>query len=117
MSLLDNAFEPFKFMTKERAPDGVGGFVPTWTEGAEFPAVSRLDNSTVARIAQAQGVTAVYTIITRKNITLEFHDVVKRVRDGKIFRVTSDGDDKRTPETASLNMRSVSAEEWSLPND
>lgn len=117
MSLLDNAFEPFKFMTKERVPDGVGGFITTWTEGAEFSAASRLDNSTVAKIAQAQGVTAVYTIITRKNITLEFHDVVKRVRDGKIFRVTSDGDDKRTPETATLDMRSVSAEEWSLPND
>jgi hypothetical protein len=117
MSLLDNAFEPFKFMTKERVPDGVGGFITTWTEGAEFSATSRLDNSTVAKIAQAQGVTAVYTIITRKNITLEFHDVVKRVRDGKIFRVTSDGDDKRTPSTATLDMRSVSAEEWSLPND
>ena len=117
MSLLDNAFEPFKFMTKERVPDGVGGFITTWTEGAEFSATSRLDNSTVAKIAQAQGVTAVYTIITRKNLTLEFHDVIKRVRDGKIFRVTSDGDDKRTPSTATLDMRSVSAEEWSLPND
>lgn len=117
MSLLDNAFEDFTIINKSKVPDGEGGFITTWTEGAEFSAASRLDNSTVAKIAQAQGVTAVYTIITRKNLTLEFHDVIKRVRDGKIFRVTSDGDDKRTPSTATLDMRSVSAEEWSLPND
>lgn len=119
MSLLDGAFEDFTLLDKTRTtnPDGEGGFITTWTDGATIKAASRLDNSTVAKIAQAQGVTAVYTIITRKNITLEFHDVIRRERDKKIFRITSDGDDKRTPETASLNMRSVSAEEWSLPND
>jgi hypothetical protein len=57
-------------------------------------------------------VTGLYTIITEKNINLQYHDVVKRLRDEKIFRVTSDGDDKRTPASAGLNMRNVSAEEW-----
>ena len=42
--------------------------------------------------------------------------MVRRASDGKIFRVTSDGDDKRTPRSAALNMRNVSAEEW-IPND
>lgn len=117
MSLLDNAFEAFTFIEKARVPDGEGGFITKWTDGATFQAASRLDSSMQAKIAQAQGVTAVYTIITRKKITLEYHDVIRRERDKKIFRITSDGDDKRTPATASLDMRSVSAEEWSLPND
>ena len=41
----------------------------------------------------------------------------KRLSDGKIFRVTSDGDDKYTPSSANLNMRQVSCEEWELTND
>ena len=45
---------------------------------------------------------------------LEYHDVLRRVRDGKVFRVTSDGDDKYTPESATLNMRQVTAEEYIL---
>ena len=73
-----------------------------------------LDNSTQAKIAAVQGVTALYTVTTRKNINLQYHDVFRRESDGKIFRVTSDGDDKKTPASASLNMRQVSAEEWKL---
>ena len=49
-------------------------------------------------------------------MTLEYHDVFRRIRDGKIFRVTSDGDDKHTPASANLNMRQVTAEEWSIAN-
>lgn len=115
MSLLDSAMEQFCFIDKTRMPDGEGGFITQWTESAEFTANARFDSSMQARIGEAQGVTALYTITTRKAITLEYHDVVKRLRDGKIFRVTSDGDDVKTPDSASLNMRQVTAEEWSLP--
>ena len=70
---------------------------------------------TAARIAEKQGVTSVYTITTDKSVVLEYHDVLRRLYDGKIFRITSDGDDKYTPDSATLNMRQVTAEEWSLP--
>jgi hypothetical protein len=54
-------------------------------------------------------------LTTRKDINLQYHDVLRRVRDGKVFRVTSDGDDLYTPASASLDMRNVSAEEFVLP--
>ena len=115
MSLLDSAMEQFCFIDKTREPDGESGYKTVWKEGAEFTANARFDSSMQARIGEAQGVTALYTITTRKAISLEYHDVVKRLRDGKIFRVTSDGDDNSTPDSAGLNMRQVNAEEWSLP--
>ena len=117
MSLLDSAMESFVFMNKARVDDGESGYITTWAEGAEFTANARFDSSMQARIGEAQGVTALYTITTRKAVTLEYHDVVKRVSDQKIFRVTSDGDDVKTPESAGLNMRQVTAEEWKIPND
>jgi hypothetical protein len=54
-------------------------------------------------------------VTTRKTKLLEYHDVFRRESDSKIFRVTSDGDDKHTPESAGLNMRQVTAEEFVLP--
>lgn len=116
MSLLSEAMEKCIMLDKRTTADGYGGYITSWVEGAEFQAAVVLDTSMQARVAEKQGVTALYTITTSKAINLQYHDVFKRSSDDKIFRVTSDGDDKRTPGSASLNMRQVSAEEW-VPND
>lgn len=116
MSLLDETMDICQFLDKTRVPDGYGGVKTTWVDGAEFSAAITFDTSIEARVADAQGVTSRYTVTTRKDLTLEYHDVFKRLRDNKIFRVTSDGDDKFTPASASLNMRQVTAEEWEIPN-
>lgn len=112
MSLLEQAMSDVVFLEKVRTPDGEGGFINAWNEGAPFKAAITFDTSIQARTAAQQGVTSLYTVTTRKNIVLEYHDVFKCKSDGKIFRVTSDGDDKHTPASASLNMRQVTAEEW-----
>ena len=112
MSLLTDAMENCIFIDKTKVPDGYGGYTNSFTEGVEFIAAITFDTSIEARIAEKQGVTSLYTITTPKNMELNYHDVFKRKRDGKIFRVTSDGDDKYTPASASLDMRQVTAEEW-----
>lgn len=114
MSLLSAAYEPFVMMDKTSVKDEYGSIIRTWTEGAEFQATAVLDSSMQARIGAVQGVTGLYTITTPRSIHLEYHDVFKRKRDGKIFRATSDGDDKATPPSATLDMRQVSAEEYKL---
>ena len=115
MSLLEEQMEDCILIDKRTTPDGYGGVDTEWVDGAEFQAAVVFDSSMQARTAEKQGVTALYTITTRKNINLQYHDVLRRVKDGKIFRVTSDGDDKHTPVSASLNMRQVTAEEWEIP--
>lgn len=116
MSLLSEAMTPCVLLNKQTAPDGYGGYISTWADGAEFEAAIVLNTSMEARIGEKQGVTSLYTIITSKALTLEYHDVLRRLSDGKIFRVTSDGTDKHTPKSAVLDMREVTAEEWDLPN-
>lgn len=115
MSLLSEAMENCIMLDKQTVADGYGGYITQYVEGAEFSAAIVLDNSMQARVAEKQGVTGLYTVTTGKELNLQYHDVFRRVRDGKIFRVTSDGDDKHTPASAYLNMRQVSAEEWRLP--
>ena len=104
-------------MDKRTVPDGYGGYISTWQEGAEFDAAITFDTSMEARTAEKGGVTSLYTVTVIKSLMLEYHDIFKRIRDGKVFRVTSDGDDKFTPASASLNMRQVTAEEWILTGD
>lgn len=117
MSLLLSAMEECIIFNKSIVDDGYGGYTTQWTEGAHFSGAIVLNNSMEARIAEQQGVTSLYTVTTSKALNLQYHDVFKRVSDSKIFRVTSDGDDKKTPQSATLDMRQVSAEEWRLPTD
>lgn len=114
MSLLSDAMETCVIMDKRTEADGYGGYRTVWTEGAPFEAAIVFDTSIEARRAEKQGVTSLYTVTTSRALTLEYHDVFKRLRDGKVFRVTSDGDDKFTPASATLDMRQVTAEGFIL---
>lgn len=114
MSLLSEAMDNCIMMDRQTVSDGYGGYRTVWTEGVEFQCAIVLDTSMEARTAEKAGVTALYTITTPKAMNLQYHDVFKRERDNKIFRVKSDGDDKYTPASATLDMRQVTAEEWLL---
>lgn len=112
--LLQESMEDCVMLNKQTSSDGYGGYITTWADGAEFKAAIVLDTSIEAKMAEQQGVTGIYTITTSRALNLQYHDVFRRTRDGKIFRVTSDGDDKLTPASATLDMRQVSGEEFKL---
>lgn len=115
MSLLTDAMQECVMIDKTTVPDGYGGFTPTYSEGATFYAAIVFDTSMEARTAEKQGVTSLYTVTTTRRLVLEYHDIFKRKEDNKIFRVTSDGDDKYTPKSATLDMRQCTCEEYVLP--
>lgn len=117
MSLLSRALEDCVMIDKTTRPDGRGGTVAVWTDGAKFQAAVVFNSSMQAQMANKAGVTALYTVTTRKAVNLQFRDVFRRESDGKVFRVTSDGDDLHTPEGAGLDMRNVNAEEFVLTDD
>lgn len=114
MSLIENFKVPCVLMERSRVSDDEGGWTTGWVEGPEFQAAIVRNSSLTARIAEKEGLTNVYTVTTSVNAALEFHDVFKRVSDGQVFRVTSNGDDVQTPEQATFQFQQVSAEEWTL---
>lgn len=117
MSLLSEQMEKCIIVDKTTVPDGYGGVKTQWVDGAEVQAAITFDTSIEGRIAEAQGVASRYTVVTPRSVVFRYHDVIRRVRDSKVFRITSDGDDKFTPRSASLDMRVVTAEEWEIPNE
>lgn len=107
--------EAFVRLSQTAVRDKSGGFHYAAVSGAEFPAHARLDGTSEKQSAQKETAAASYTITTKRNVVLKYHDVVQRRSDGVCFRVLSDGKDKQTPAGTPLDMRQVTAEEWSVP--
>lgn len=116
MMLWESALEKGTIINKIYVDDGRGGTKPTYVDGVTIDAVFGFESSEEMRIAEQSNAIPRYKITTRANVNLQYHDVVRRNKDGKIFRVTSDGDDNVSPSVSTLNMRQVEAEEWELPN-
>jgi hypothetical protein len=114
MSLINDWNEDCTLLERRRIQDGEGGWLTSWEDGASFTAAITFDSSTQAKIAEAQGVTSLYSVYTTKNALLSYHDVFRRNSDGQVFRVTSNGQDVQTPASASFEFSKVSAERWEL---
>lgn len=116
MSLLEEAFEEFTVVNKSMVDDGYGGVITEWTDGAVVRGAMVYNGSNEMRIAQALGSTASYTFTVKKDLLFDYHDVLRRSRDGQLFRIMNNSDDYRTPDSAGLNMRQYDAEQLaSLP--
>ena len=114
MSLFDCVMESCVFMVQKKTPDGSGGSKTTWIEGEPFKAAIVRDTSTEAHTAESAGTVDMYTISVSRSVRLEYHAVIKRLSDGKTFRITSDNTDKKTPVCAALDIAQSSAEAWRL---
>ncbi len=103
----------FCVMQRKYKDDGAGGFFSEYEEGPGFTVVQRHDQTIQAQIAEKESNASTYTFFIDKNLNLEFHDVIKRLEDGKYFRVTiTDG--KHTPALSSFDLKSIVCEKWEL---
>lgn len=110
--LIDCMMVPCVRMVPERTPDGSGGHTTTWTEGEQIRAAIIRDTTTEARIAEAAGPVEMYTVTVSRSVHLKFHDVIKRLTDGKTFRITSDNAEMKTPLCTALDIAQSTAEAW-----
>ena len=116
MTLIETMMEDCVFMNHVRTDDPYGGYSETWQEGATFQAAVIKNNSTEAIVAEKSGVEELFTIVVRKNVNLDYHDVIKRKSDGSIFRVTSKTLDSTAPSASTVQISKVQAERWVLPS-
>ena len=115
-TLLDSMTESFVMLDRRTVQTPTGGFTSVWQDGVTFQAVIRKDSTMQARVAEKQGVTELYTIVVQKGFPLNYHDVIRRVKDGLTYRVTSNIADKEAPERSSIKVGAVTAERWDIPN-
>lgn len=102
-------------LEKRRVPDGAGGAETTYADGISFKTYPSLDISTQAKIAEAQGVTSVFTVRVDKDFPIDVGDYFRDEDLKMVFRVTSDPDAKKTPDMITLDLKAFTAERTVLP--
>lgn len=112
--LIDCMMVPCVFMEKKKEPDGSGGSITTWEDGEPLKAAIIRDTSMEARIAEAAGTVEAYTVTVSRSVHLKYHAVIKRLSDGKTFRITSDSAEKKSPVCTALDIAQSTAEAWRL---
>lgn len=119
MSLLDDFAKPCVLMDKTRTPDGEGGYITAWQEGAEFANYFALDSSLEARRAEKEGVTSLYSVLVDKSVPIEYNDYFRDKTTGLTYRVTSNPEEKQAPKSAGSVIRALkffTAERKELPS-
>lgn len=115
MSLLDDFARTCVLLEKSRKPDGEGGYIVEWTDGAEFQNYQALDTSMEARRAEKEGVTSLYSALVDKSVPIEYNDYFRDTVTGETYRVTSEPTDKKSPKSASFSLKYFTAEKRALP--
>lgn len=113
MSLLDEYMVACIEQVNTDSADGEGGTISAWADGEAFSAAITLNASNEVTRGEKKDLQRLYSVMTETK-ALGYHDVFKRLSDGQIFRVTSEGADKLTPDRASFVARQVTAEKWVL---
>ena len=87
MSLYEMFYSPAVVMNKTKVPDGVGGDVNAWEDGAEIKIAFSSLTPTERIAAQQADVTYTDTIVTPLNTSLDEQDIIKA--DGNFYLVVS----------------------------
>lgn len=112
MSLLRSNMIDCVMLHDTTTEDGEGGRHTVWREGERFKAAIAFSGSPESTAAEHRDARSQFNIITDKAFDLNYHDVFRRMSDGKTYRVT--GDSNAAPNGAGLELRTVTAEEWGL---
>ena len=108
--MLDDFARPCVLLEKTRTPDGEGGYIVEWTDGAAFTNYQALDTSMEARRAEKEGVTSLYSALVNKNVPVEYNDYFRDTTTGETYRVTSNPEEKQAPKSASFALKYFTAE-------
>lgn len=115
MSLLDDFSRTCILMKKIQKPDGEGGDITEWVDGAEFLNYQAMDTSMEARRAEKEGITSVYSALVDKSLAIKYGDYFKDKTTGETYRVTSNPEEKQAPKAASFSLKYCTAERKELP--
>ena len=115
MSLLDSYSRECVLMEKKRTLSPEGGWKTEWSEGLIFQNHQALDTSMEARRAEKDGVTSVYSALVEKGFPVEYNDYFRDKTTGYTYRVSSNPDEKQSPDSASFSLKYFTAERKALP--
>lgn len=96
--------------------DIYGGASIGYRKGASIDAAIIKNNTTEAVVAEKQGITEIFTVVTHKGSLLDYHSIIRRDKDNECFIITSREKDSEAPERSTIQISKVNAETWKVPS-
>ena len=112
--LIYELMEDFHLIDKVSSDDPYGGVVKNYRVGASFQAKVIKNNSTEAIVAEKQGSTEFFTVVT-KGLKLDFHDIFRRDSDNEYFICTAPEKDSVAPSRSTVKLAKATCERWEKP--
>lgn len=115
-TILQAFFKPCHMLDKTTVTvSGLFGPQEKYVEGAALDAAFLKDNSAEVKVAEANGLKELYTVVVHKPVTLKQGDVIRRDADGLTLRITGNTVDWEAPEMSTVQIAKVSAKVWDPP--
>ena len=108
--VLNQYFAEVCLLKRIPVPDGYGGETERWQEERRFSAAFFPDISEDARTAEQRGHRRRFTLLVPQAVPLGHNDRIRRVADGLVLRIVTEGNDLKTPPGSRLNLCQVQAE-------
>lgn len=117
MRLITNSMTQCERLVERDASrsDGMGGTQPVWVKLETFSAAFVYGRTEVGPRGERTCARDICAVIVDRAQALQFHDVIRRIWDGALFRVISNGEEHDTPPGAGLQLRQVRVERWEMP--
>lgn len=96
--------------------DPYGGARKGYQVGASIDAAVIKNSTTEAIVAEKQGASEFFTIVTNSGSMLDYHSIIRRDSDNEYFVVTSREVDSKAPAQSTIQISKVNAERWTVPN-
>lgn len=109
---LTDFYKDVIFLNKISQSDGLGGIEFVYIEGVKFKGVITRESNTQIRIAEQEGLKAVYTLSTSKSIQIDFGDLIKY--EGKVYKVVSNKNELQTPHFSNLDLQQYIVEKYEV---
>ena len=108
--------EKCHIIDKVTGDDAYGGSVVGYRVGASIDAAIIKNSTTEAIVAEKQGASEFFTIVTNKGSMLDYHSIIRRDSDTEYFIITSRETDSEAPAQSTIQISKVNAERWTVPN-
>lgn len=97
--MISDYYETANYANKTLVSDGMGGFVPSYSLGVEFPALIQRAGTAEQAVATQKGLSEAFIVFCPANINLNYNDTI--VFKNKYYRLTSEELDP--PKTATFS--------------
>ena len=108
--MIENYYEPFRMLAAVKTEDGMGGADVTLVPGDMFAAGLCRGKAQPVTAAEQRKTRMQGLLLHPLEVVLECGALIRRERDGAVFRVMSDSSDMQTPAEASVFLAQTMVE-------